>query len=120
LNDQQDQESQLFSFSPFSKTFYFFIAIFVLGIPLYLVHFPANLGNRWGLYLGILAGEMIYLILGFFVGTSPKTTTKDWLVNPSQISDNFNRFLAFINIILLPGRLISEAVMNFLELINFY
>lgn len=101
---------------------FFLIAICFLGIPLYMVHFPYHFAERWGLYLGILAGEIIYLILGFFVKAQPDTSNVGWLGglidNPFRISDDFNRFLFFLKIILLPGRLISVAIINFLALIE--
>ena len=37
--------------------------------------------------------------------------------NPFRITDNFNRFLLFLKLLLLPGRLVAQAIMNFINLI---
>ncbi len=101
---------------------YLLLAITALGIPFYLADFPTNWQQRWGLYLSIWIGEIIYLILGFFVNARPNTSNVGWfgglIDNPFRISDDFNRFLAVLKIILLPGRLIGLAIMNFISLLS--
>jgi len=120
--DRQHKEPHSSGTPPILTVIYFTIALFFLAVPLYLVHFPTHFGDRWGLYVSILAGEIIYLILGFFVRAQPDASNAGWLGglidNPFRISDDFDRFLFFLKIILLPGRLIGMAVMNFLELID--
>ena len=100
---------------------YLLLAISALGIPFYLANFPTNWQQNWGLYLGIWSGEIIYLILGFFVQPEPDTEDMGWfgglINNPFRITDNFNRFLLFLKLLLLPGRLVAQAIMNFINLI---
>ncbi|MDZ7680516.1 MAG: hypothetical protein U5J63_02110 [Fodinibius sp.] len=91
------------------------------GHPLYLAEFPTNWQQQWGLYLGICLGEITYLILGFFVQPQPDSDDMGWfgglINNPFRISDNFNRFLLFLKILLLPGYLIARAILKFITLI---
>lgn len=105
---------------PILIIFYMLLAIAALGIPFYLAEFPSNWQQQWGLYLSIWMGEIIYLVLGFFVNTRPNTSNVGWfgglIDNPFRISDDFNRFMAVLKIILLPGRLVGLAIMNFVAL----
>lgn len=107
---------------PILVIIYFLLALAALGIPFYLADFPTNWQQKWGLYLSIWMGEIIYLILGFFVNARPNTSNVGWfgglVDNPFRISDDFNRFLAVLKIILLPGRLIGLAIMNFIGLFS--
>lgn len=108
--------------SPFLVILYLLLAIAALGIPFYLADFPRDWQQRWGLYLGIWMGEIIYLILGFFVKAQPDTSNAGWfgglIDNPFRITDDFNRFLVVLKIILLPGRLVSMAIVNFANLFS--
>jgi hypothetical protein len=97
------------------------ISIIVLGLPLYVADFPTDIAERWGTYLGIIGAEIIYLIIGFFVDAQPKTNSMGWMGglidNPFRISDDINRILFIVNILLLPGRLISVVILNFVVLV---
>ena len=97
------------------------LALTALGIPFYLAEFPQNWQQNWVQYLGILGGEIIYIVIGFFFRPQPDTSNigwaDGWIDNPFRISDNFNRIIALIKILLLPGRLIARAILNFTVLI---
>lgn len=98
---------------------YLLLGLTALGIPFYLTGFPRQLSRRWGLYLGIWLGEIIYLILGFFVNMQAQASESDGLVaNPFRASNGFSRFLTVLQLILLPGQLIAIAIMNFISLIS--
>lgn len=64
--------------------------------------------NNWSavaIGLGIL---IVYIILSFFLEPEPNYENFGWMGgfmdNPFRISDDYNRFLAFLNVILLPGK----------------
>jgi hypothetical protein len=106
---------------PFWVTFGFLLSIAVLGIPFYLADFPVHWQQQWDLYLGIILGEMAYLIVGFLFQPQPDTDDMGWLGglvnNPLRITDDINRFLYILKILLLPGRLMARAILNFITLI---
>jgi hypothetical protein len=63
------------------------------------------------LKLGNLA---LYVLTGHFVTAKPTYTNVGWLGgvvdNPFRISDDYNRWLVFIAVILLPGKLIAYSL----------
>lgn len=74
------------------------------------------------MYLGIGLGEVIYLVLGFFIQPQPNIDNMGWfgglINNPFRITDNFNRFIFFLKLLLLPGRFMSQSILNFLGLLQ--
>lgn len=65
---------------------------------------------------------IVYSALGYFILPRPDYSNVGWLGgvfdNPFRISDDINRMLVFILIILIPGRLISTTVLSWIELIK--
>lgn len=107
---------------PFWVLLGFIVALVALGIPFYLANFPTQWQENWILYAGIGIGEMIYLMVAFLIQPEPDTSDMGWfgglINNPFRITDNFNRFLLFLKIMLLPGRLIAQAILNFMALVQ--
>jgi len=56
----------------------------------------------------------LYVVISYFVNFTPDHTNIGWLGglidNPFRISDDFNRWLLFAQIILLPGKLIGYSL----------
>ena len=107
---------------PFWTVSGFIVALAALGIPFYLADFPTEWQQNWILYAGIGIGEMVYLMVAFLIQPEPDTDDMGWfgglINNPFRITDNFNRFLLFLKILLLPGRLIAQAILNFMALLQ--
>jgi len=62
----------------------------------------------------------VYSITGYFISPKPDYFNIGWFGgvfnNPFKISDDINRMLIFIMIILMPGRLISTTVVSWIDL----
>lgn len=58
----------------------------------------------------------LYLIAGYFIRPSPDTSNLGWcgglIDNPFRYSDDFNRILLFLWLALLPGRFLSESLLD--------
>lgn len=69
-----------------------------------------------------IVGIVAYSIAGYFVLPKPDYSNVGWLGglidNPFRVSDDFNRMLIFITVLLLPGRLISTTVVSWIELLK--
>lgn len=89
--------------------------IFSLGLIGWAVFMVFQLHSP-DLYYSI-GGLLIYILLGYFV--HPKPNWQDMgcfgtlFNNPFSISDNFNRGLFFILLLLFPARFISESFVDF-------
>jgi hypothetical protein len=70
--------------------------------------------------LTFIASMIIYCTAGYYIMPKPDYSNLGWLGglinNPFRISDNFNRILVFIKVILLPGRLISITVYSWITI----
>jgi len=69
------------------------------------------------LFVAVMA---VYSIIGYFISPKPDYSNIGWFGgvfdNPFKISDDINRMLIFIMIILMPGRLISTTVVSWIDL----
>lgn len=69
-----------------------------------------------------IAVMVVYSVAGYFILPKPDYSNVGWLGgvfnNPFRISDNVNRMLFFIMVILMPGRLISTTVLSWIELLK--
>jgi hypothetical protein len=67
-------------------------------------------------FAGSLLGTFFYLLTGYFIMPRPDFSNIGWfgglIDNPFRISDDWNRWLLFIRIALLPGRLWAMALVN--------
>lgn len=89
------------------------IGLFLVGISLYWVFY--NL-----LYVGAkpvlfkLCGLALYVIISHSLTVKPDYSNMGWLGglvdNPFRISDDYNRWLAFFQAILVPGKLIAYSL----------
>ena len=66
-----------------------------------------------GLVIGV-AVSLVYLAIAAAYRPEPDTSDLGWLGglvdNPFRFSDNINRFLLFLLIVLWPGRLVADAL----------
>ena len=74
-----------------------------------------------GYLLTTLVFETIYLLISYFAKPEPDYSNFGWLGgffdHPFRISDDFNRFLFFLLLVLLPGRLISIGLVDFAKVV---
>ncbi|MFA9376003.1 MAG: hypothetical protein ACERKZ_04530 [Lachnotalea sp.] len=70
-------------------------------------------------FMAIMAA---YCIFSYFVLPKPDYSNLGWLGgamdNPFRISDDINRFMLFLMIILIPGRLISTTVVSWVHILK--
>jgi hypothetical protein len=74
--------------------------------------------NHWGTdSLSFLAIALVYLVLGYFVHPKAEPRNLGWLGglfdNPFRLSDDVNRGLILLELLLLPGRFISSSFVEF-------
>ncbi len=69
----------------------------------------------------ILLGTLIYLALGYFVHPKPEYQNLGlfWglIDNPFRISDNWNRWLVSLEVVLMPGCFVAVSLVESVELI---
>jgi len=61
----------------------------------------------------------VYSAAGYFISPEPDYSNVGWLGgifdNPFRFSDDINRMLIFVAVILIPGRLISTTVLSWID-----
>ncbi len=77
----------------------------------------ANGGTDTVKFAGMVAGgELLYLCVGYLLRPAPDTSNLGWfgglMDDPFRASDDWNRFLLYLKILLLPGRLLAVGVMD--------
>ena len=91
----------------------FAIAVVLLGVWLFFI--LTNLRPGSSILIRILA-TAIYLMISYAVHPEADTSNLGWfgglVNNPFRFSDNINRFLVFLKIILWPGRFVSESLVD--------
>jgi hypothetical protein len=64
----------------------------------------------------VMAVTFFYLVVSYFVMPTPDYSNMGWFGgmadNPFRYSDDINRFLLFLQIMLLPGRVLAALVVN--------
>lgn len=64
---------------------------------------------------------LLYCFLGYFIKPKPDTSNMGWagglINNPFKITDNWNRNLMTLKIILMPGAFIVESFIQFIQLV---
>ena len=72
-----------------------------------------------GWLLTVLIFEVPYLLLAYFVKPLPDRSNLGWfggwVNNPFRVSDNLNRFLLVLLLVLFPGRLLSIGLADFVR-----
>jgi hypothetical protein len=89
------------------------IGVILAGIGLYLIlHSYAHVGV--GIVIVRLCFFALYVIVSHLFTATPERTNMGWLGglvdNPFRISDDFNRLILLLQILLLPGKLIALAL----------
>ncbi len=63
-----------------------------------------------------ILGTAIYLVLAYFVHPSPDLSNIGWagglFDHPFRYSDDVNRFLVFLVVVLWPGRFVAESLVG--------
>ena len=92
------------------------LSLGLLGLPFALVPWQPDAAYIARSIGGILALEVGYLLAGYFLRPSPDSSNLGWcggvVDNPFRISDDINRALLFLSIILIPGRLLAIGVVD--------
>lgn len=61
----------------------------------------------------------VYLLVSYFIKVRPEYRNTGWISfiidNPFRISDDYNRLLAVINILCIPGKFLSRSVVMFFK-----
>ena len=93
--------------------FRFCLSLVIMGGVYYLVFTrlsPLNLKNA-AITTGIV---VVYCTIGYFFHSAPDRSNMGWaggfIDNPLRYSDDINRSLLFIKVLLIPGRFISESI----------
>ena len=98
-----------------------FLSCVLLGLCLYAI---------WGLFglqspeeFGIAAAVMLaYLAIAYWVHPQPDTENLGWFGmffdHPFRYSDDLNRLLLFLLIVLSPGRFVAESIVDSVQLVR--
>jgi hypothetical protein len=93
------------------------LSIAIVTVLYYLIYGKSFHTKELLLYITIMA---VYSAAGYFILPKPDYTNIGWLGgifdNPFKISDDINRMLIFVMILLMPGRLISTTVLSWIDL----
>lgn len=78
--------------------------------------------QNWQEKIPFFVAFSVYLFASFWISVKPNYENVGWLgglINhPFRISDNFNRGLIFLQILLLPGKLLSQGMVIFWKLLQ--
>lgn len=100
--------------------FNFILAVILLTLPFLWVN--QSIFAIPGKYLLILALEAIYIFAGYYVNPQPDSDNYGWagglIDNPFRISDDINRLLLFLRIILFPGRMFGVFILQFITMLK--
>lgn len=97
------------------------ISLGLLGGVGYLMHQEMRIED-WTVYRNTAVALFFYSLVAYFVHPEPDTSNMGWLGglmdHPFRYSDDVNRILLFLLVILLPGRFLSETFVDLLRLIR--
>jgi len=99
----------------------FGLAVLLLGFWIYLV---LGVWEVWSAaeLVGIALGTVLYLFLGYTVHPQPDYSNIGWLGglfdHPFRYSDDINRFLVILTVLLWPGRFVSESLVDMTGLVT--
>jgi hypothetical protein len=98
----------------------FGLAVMLLGLWIYFVLGVWEVWSAAGL-VRIALGTVLYLLLGYIAHPKPDHSNIGWMGgmfdNPFRYSDDINRFLIFMTALFLPGRFVSESLVDMVELV---
>ena len=96
--------------------------ILSIGIVVVLYHLILGKSVHVKELLLFIAAIAVYSSAGYFISPKPDYSNIGWFGgvfdNPFKISDDINRALIFIMIILMPGRLISTTVVSWIDFLK--
>lgn len=100
-------------------TLRFILSVIIIGLFEYFVAFHSGSQKD---FLSILTPNIVfvvYLIISYLIKVRPEYRNTGWLPfiidNPFRISDDYNRFLAVLNILCIPGKFLSRSVVMFFK-----
>lgn len=101
------------------------LALFVALLPLYFVYrYGHSDRGLWAEVFFIFSIEILYLGIAYVFKPEPDRSNLGWfggcIDNPFRISDDFNRSLMFLSVLLLPGRLVSIGIVDFYDAIKWW
>lgn len=97
------------------------ISLGMLGLLGYVMFQEMGI-REFHIYRNTLVVLLVYSVIAYLVHPEPDTSNLGWLGglwdHPFRYSDDANRFLLFLLIFLLPGRFLSESLVDFVCLIR--
>ena len=100
--------------------FNFILTLIVLTLP--FLWFEESMFAVPNKYLLVLALETVYIFAGYHINPQPNSDNYGWagglIDNPFRISDDINRFLLSLRIILYPGRMFGVFIKQFVEMMR--
>jgi len=98
-----------------------FISLLLLGGIAFVMHQKMGI-REFHLYRNTLVAVGFYSLVAYHVHPEPDTSNMGWLGglidHPFRYTDDANRFLLFLLILLFPGRFWSEALVDLFRLIR--
>ena len=98
----------------------FFIAAAILAGVYYLA-FASLHAVTWQAVGVVLGTTLVYLLAAYFIRAQADTSNIGWLGglidHPFRYSDDLNRFLLFLQIVLWPGRFLAESLVDTVRLV---
>jgi len=95
----------------------FIFSLIIIGIIEYLFVFQVEYLNNFSGLLKVNAFLILYLLIAYKMSIKPDYDNLGWVPflinNPFRFSDNINRFLVILNVLLTPGRFISKSIVVF-------
>ncbi|MBN8823467.1 MULTISPECIES: hypothetical protein [unclassified Spirosoma] len=89
------------------------IGLILVGISLYTVFYNLGYAGFRAVFVK-LCFLTIYVLISHVVTATPDYTNVGWfgglIDNPFRISDDYNRWLIYIQVILLPGKLMAYSL----------
>lgn len=96
------------------------LSCFFIGLWFYAIWGVFEVQSLKGLAL-VAVATFAYLVIAYFVHPQPDTENVGWFGglrdNPFRVSDDINRCLVLLSIVLLPGRFIAESVVDSIRLL---
>ncbi|MBN7772304.1 hypothetical protein [Clostridium aminobutyricum] len=92
------------------------VSIVIVTVIYYLVFGISFHFKEFITFVSVMA---VYSAAGYFISPKPDYSNVGWLGgifdNPFRFSDDINRMLIFVMVILMPGRLISTTVLSWID-----
>lgn len=101
------------------------LAFFFAALPLYFFYRYGHSGRGlWAELFFIFSIEILYLGIAYVLKPEPDASNLGWfggmMDHPFRISDDYNRFLVLLSVLLFPGRLIGIGIVDFYGAIKWW